>query len=65
VLYLSDKDCPLVEICEKHANTYKLCYASEHNDFGLPLVNRCSPAEKNMIIILATISEKLSKDSDK
>lgn len=56
-----DNDCSCIEICESIGSTYNLCYAG-----ATYTVNRCTPAEKNQIILLNKISKQLeeSKQSE-
>ncbi|HBF1403350.1 TPA: hypothetical protein LR821_004085 [Clostridioides difficile] len=51
-----DKDCELIDICDTACESiYVMCKK------GATIGNRCSPAEKNQIILLANISKQLEQ----
>lgn len=49
-----EEDCDCIDICRSINATYKLCYAGTSY-----ASNRCTPAEKNQIILLNKISKQL------
>lgn len=51
-----DADCECINICDSLSGAYKLCQKG-----ALTAVKRCSPAERNQMLLLNKISNQLDK----
>jgi len=59
---MSRQRCDNYEVCEKYDCIFGICEERQESDFAIAAsIPRCSPAEKTMITILASIDDKLSK----
>lgn len=59
--------CDNYNLCEKYDCIFGICEESQESDLLLATsgIYQCSPAEKTMIAILASIDDKLSRLLDK